>query len=276
MILLSFGFTAALNEGVVRNTFYSSLHSLVIFIVLGIAADDIFVFVDAWRQSAHIKMFKGNDNMRLAYSFRRAARATAITSSTTSVAFLANVFSPIMPIASFGIYAAIIISANYLLIIMIFPPVIIFWERHLSNRNWICMKRDETVSQVEKIDGNPEDEKEEFGKMEMFFSEDWDRHVKKFSIPIVVLFMIWTVISAIFASRLTPLSKEEEFLPADHQLSLITELVEDNYNGGLINLAIDIYWGVKGINKDETNRWDPVYIGEVIWDDEFDLTPIEN
>ena len=56
IILLSFGLTAVINEGIIRNTFYSSLHSLVIFIVLGIAADDIFVFIDAWRQSANIRM----------------------------------------------------------------------------------------------------------------------------------------------------------------------------------------------------------------------------
>lgn len=142
MILLSFGFTAIINQGIIRNHFYSNLHSLVIFIVLGIAADDIFVFIDAWRQSANIPLMAGNDNKRLAYSFRRAARATAITSSTTSVAFLANALNPLMPIASFGIYAAIIISSNYLLIILMFPPVIIFWERNLAKRNWVCMKRE--------------------------------------------------------------------------------------------------------------------------------------
>jgi len=49
MILFSFAVTAIINEGIFRNTYYSSLHTLVIFIVLGIAADDIFVFVDAWR-----------------------------------------------------------------------------------------------------------------------------------------------------------------------------------------------------------------------------------
>ena len=48
-ILLSFGLTAIVNEGIVRNTYFSNLHTLCIFIVLGIAADDIFVFVDGWR-----------------------------------------------------------------------------------------------------------------------------------------------------------------------------------------------------------------------------------
>ena len=58
MIIFSFPITSIINEAIIRNTYYSSLHTLVIFIVLGIAADDIFVFVDAWRQSESIALVK--------------------------------------------------------------------------------------------------------------------------------------------------------------------------------------------------------------------------
>jgi len=34
-------------------------------------------------------------------------------------------------------------------------------------------------------------------------------------------------------------------------------------------MAIDIYWGVKGINKDKVSKWDSIYIGEAIMDDKF-------
>jgi protein dispatched 1 len=69
---------------------------LIIYIVLGIAADDIFVFYDAFQQSAEMDK-KAMDTMekRLTYAFRRAARAMAITSSTTAVAFFANGLSSI-------------------------------------------------------------------------------------------------------------------------------------------------------------------------------------
>lgn len=62
----------------------------------------------------------------------------AVTSSTTSVAFLANSFSPIMPIKAFGIYAAIIIPANYLLVVFIFPPAVIWYENTFEDK--ICCK----------------------------------------------------------------------------------------------------------------------------------------
>jgi len=49
LISFSFGVTHLICMGVARVTYYSGLHSLVIFIVLGIAADNIFVLIDAWR-----------------------------------------------------------------------------------------------------------------------------------------------------------------------------------------------------------------------------------
>lgn len=128
IIILSFPTTIMITEGVLQVTFFSNLHSLVVFIVLGIAADDIFVFVDGWRQSANINLFKHDVKRRMAYSFRRAVRAMAVTSSTTSVAFMANYFSPLMPIKAFGIFAGIIIPVNYLLVVMVFPPATIFFE----------------------------------------------------------------------------------------------------------------------------------------------------
>jgi predicted RND superfamily exporter protein len=134
LIMFSFSVTAIVCEGIFRVTYYADLHSLVIFIVLGIAADDIFVFIDAWRQSAFIEEFKDKKHMRMSYSWKRAVRAMAVTSSTTSVAFLANSFSPIMPIKAFGIYAAIIIPANYLLVVLIFPPAVIWYEDKIEGK----------------------------------------------------------------------------------------------------------------------------------------------
>jgi protein dispatched 1 len=195
MIIFSFPVTAVINEGVIRNTYYSSLHTLVIFIVLGIAADDIFVFVDAWRQSENIKLIRGDIRMRLAYSFRRAARATATTSSTTSVAFLANAFSPIMPIASFGIYAAVIILVNYGIIIMFFPPLMIWYDNCLAERFCPYMKK-YNADKVIKLD---EEDAPKFGKLEQFFGGPWNNMVKTYRYPIVVVFVIWTVVAAIFA-----------------------------------------------------------------------------
>lgn len=98
MIIFSFAITGLIYEVIFRITYMSDLHNIVIFIVLGIAADDIFVFIDAWRQSESITVYRGDFKQRMSYTWRRAFKSTSLTSSTTTVAFLANIFSDQMPI----------------------------------------------------------------------------------------------------------------------------------------------------------------------------------
>ena len=77
----------------------------------------------------------------MAYAFRRAARAMAVTSSTTSVAFMANIFSPIMPIRGFGIYAGIIVPVNYILVVLVLPPATIWYERYIDGCFTNCFNK---------------------------------------------------------------------------------------------------------------------------------------
>ena len=49
MIMASFPVTSLITEGIFKITYYQYLHAMLIFIVLGIASDNVFVFVDAWR-----------------------------------------------------------------------------------------------------------------------------------------------------------------------------------------------------------------------------------
>ena len=65
----------------------------------------------------------------MAYTFKRAFKAILVTSSTTSVAFLANGLSDIVPIRAFGIFAAIIIPVNFVLIILIMPAIQLVHDR---------------------------------------------------------------------------------------------------------------------------------------------------
>jgi len=193
LILFSFSLTAFISQGIFQSTYYGTLHSLIIFIVLGIAADDIFVIVDAWKQSIFVQECEGKVNLRMAYAFRRAARGTAVTSSTTAIAFLANAFSPMMPIKSFGIYAAIIVIVNFFLIILVFPPLLIWYDRKLEGK-WCCCSADKEV-----LPGANQEEPQ-MGKIDKFFGETWNNMVFKLRWVIVAVFFIWTVIAIIFAA----------------------------------------------------------------------------
>ena len=75
--------------------FFTQLHILAVFIILGVGADDIFVFVDGWRQSGRMIVPKTDDAhgrravlvRRMTFTYRRTASAVFNTSFTTATAF---------------------------------------------------------------------------------------------------------------------------------------------------------------------------------------------
>ena len=95
-----------------------------------------------------------------------------ITSLTTSVAFLANFLSSLIPVQTFGIYAAIIVQANFLLAVTYLPLVIILHQRWFGSPQANCS----TLK----------------GHMSMFFGDWWPRNlVFKRRILTVLLFAAW-------------------------------------------------------------------------------------
>lgn len=63
---------------------------------------------------------------------RRAASAISTTQATTAASFLATAFSRIMPIAAFGIWAAIIITLDFVLVITLYPSLLIIHFRYVE------------------------------------------------------------------------------------------------------------------------------------------------
>jgi len=132
MILFSFPITLVLYRDILGITNLSSLHLMVVFVVLGISADNIFVLWDAWRQSNTYPQLKGNLKKRMAYTFRRASKSLLATSSTTAFAFLSNGFSSLMPISAFGYFAFVVIPVNYVLIVLYYPAYLVFYDMYAA------------------------------------------------------------------------------------------------------------------------------------------------
>ena len=182
---------------------------------LGIAADDIFVFIDAWKRSANLsdEVFQGKKTRRMAYAFRSSARAMAITSSTTSVAFFANIFSPLLPIKTFGIFSGVIIPINFFLVVMFMPPAVILYEEYIQDAYLCCCEckslkkltnRDKEVDGEEVMQDDEENEEktssedkdsskkeEKLGMIEKFFDGPLNKFVFKFKKQIVFASIVW-------------------------------------------------------------------------------------
>ena len=70
--------------------------------ICGVGADDIFVFVDAWRQSGVLLPPETTLECRISFAYRRASKAMLITSLTTALAFASNWVNPVLPVCLFG------------------------------------------------------------------------------------------------------------------------------------------------------------------------------
>ena len=130
-ILLSIPFSFAFYKFVLGIPFFSQMHILTIFLVLGVGADDVFVLNDAWKQSfAAFPKKDGEDESellkkRMYYAYKRTASAVFNTSFTTAMAFVSTGISPMMSISTFGWFASVCICINYIFVITWTPTVIL-------------------------------------------------------------------------------------------------------------------------------------------------------
>ena len=264
MILLSFPMSYLLYSGVFQITMNTTLNQLTIFIVLGIAADDIFVFCDAWRQSEYYPFMATNPHRRMAYAFKRSFRAIAVTSSTTAVAFLANALSEVRPIKAFGIYAAIIVPMNFFIVIFLMPSIQIVhdnWFKERCNYRKICcfcckksnskkgmpvrtfssesnnsgsarkMKEDsdqnstEGPTRVNQVAPAANAKTQPKSLMTKFFGGVFNQFIYKARYVLIALLLSMGIAAAVIGSRIGPLTEQEDYLPPTHELNVLIDII---------------------------------------------------
>ena len=104
-VLVSFPTTWAIYYLIFQIKYMGFLNFIALFVIMGIGADDIFVFTDAWKQSRlEPKEISGSVLTRLQWTYKRAAGAMLVTSITDACAFYANCISDITVIRIFGAF----------------------------------------------------------------------------------------------------------------------------------------------------------------------------
>eukprot|EP01084_Bolivina_argentea_P075528 136921_1 len=156
-ILMSFPCAFFVYRVIFQVPIFDVLSTLVVFVLLGVGADDVFVFTDAWTQSnlfVHNEETKietttnccGCDNgdekrniKRMSFTYRRAAIAMLVTQITTFFAFLATALSILVNMSAFGIWAACVIMMNYFLVITLYPAVLILHHKYIKKYEDKCL-----------------------------------------------------------------------------------------------------------------------------------------
>ncbi|XP_020897275.2 protein dispatched homolog 1 isoform X2 [Exaiptasia diaphana] len=114
--------------------FFPFFNLLTVIFIVGIGADDAFVYYDIFRKT---KSDNPKDNLLTltVKSLKHAAISMFVTSFTTSAAFFANMSSHITAIKTFGIFAGISILTTFLLMITWFPINVMLHERWIQRQN---------------------------------------------------------------------------------------------------------------------------------------------
>ena len=133
-IILAFPIALFIYLVVFRIKYFANIHIVIIFLILGIAADDFFIFLNTWEQSEAIPMFENDLVARISYVYRKASKAMLVTTITTIFAFLATGISGALPISTFGFFAATLIGMNYLLVISYYPACVILREKFCKKK----------------------------------------------------------------------------------------------------------------------------------------------
>eukprot|EP00803_Ostreobium_quekettii_P001213 evm.model.scf_206EXC.9 EVM.evm.TU.scf_206EXC.9 scf_206EXC:105101-116496(-) len=115
-----------------------------LFIILGIGIDDVFVLYDTYTSSLP-SYWNVHATVRLSHAYRKAGAAMAVTSFTSAIAFAANVISPIPAVQLFGIFLAIMVAANYYLVMTWLPACIAFYEKYVLGPRARCADNGNTM-----------------------------------------------------------------------------------------------------------------------------------
>jgi len=124
---------------VFRISFFPFLNVLTLIFLVGIGADDAFVYMGAWNEAMKSMPHDNNNSKEEAlvrwtvYSLKHAVSAMFVTSFTTAAAFYASASSKIIAIRCFGIFAGTSILMNYLMMIVWFPVAVVISYKYFSS-----------------------------------------------------------------------------------------------------------------------------------------------
>jgi PERQ amino acid-rich with GYF domain-containing protein len=129
-IIISFPATYFIYRVILQVEYVGLLNAISLFLITGVGVDDVFVFYDVFCQvDSELSLER-----RLSLTYKKASKATFVTSITTAAAFVTNITSQIPALRLFGLFMAMIVALNWLLVISVFPAVLAVWDIYLRNK----------------------------------------------------------------------------------------------------------------------------------------------
>ena len=263
--------------------YFAFLNALSIFIVAAIGADDIFIFMDAYKQSkyrdpAHLTSLE----TRMTWVYRRTGQAMAITSATTCAAFLCTLITPLVAIQSFGIFAAFVIIIDYALVMTLFCTAVVIYHNRFEDRGCCgccctnCRRSDPTPTEQAREalqSGEAEghvDRVSDFFRIKVagFIQVPWHRAV------LAVVFLSWLGIALWQTSQIEAVKEAEQFLDEDHPLQKSITILNNEFPVAEDETSLKVYyaWGLGEVDRSGVSLlFDPENYGKPVFLESFDF-----
>ncbi|XP_065065551.1 protein dispatched homolog 1-like [Rhopilema esculentum] len=309
------GFSAVVFAVILSYWLYSVVFGLVFFpflnimtaiFVVGIGADDIFVYVLAWRhaQQQYSKHHPGVDTITKCteYALEHATAAMFVTSFTTATAFYAGLSSSITALQCFSIFAGTSILTNYLLMITWLPAVIIAQERFFAPytcRSPVVRKQihpGTSALSLKELENKSSRRRPCFSLntsailvrlkelSDVIFQQWIAKVVVKLRYCWVVIFFIlalFGMLSLTFYPKLSlPTTQEMPLFIEDHKIERYGSVIkkklkiEEISSTDGLRFPIIFVWGVRSV--DNGYFLNPDSTGTTEWNHAFDITPPES
>lgn len=291
-IILSMPVAALIYKGLTID-FFDFVHVLVVYLVLGIGADDIFVMVDAFRHVSEqvaplLSPGRYSDEVLkdiIRRTWVRTAGAIFNTSFTTAMAFMSCSGSKAMPMRTLGWYAAICILLNYVFTITLTPAFLVIWHQRVEGTR-CCIAELFSLRPLGEI-GQPGTESKAAHRncievaLDRFYIRAMNWKVGQVRpVPCAVGFGLLAVAiqGAYFTSQLTPPRSAEVWFPDTHMMTGFSAFMADKYyQPDYKDYAIvEVVFGIKDFDISDIDIYNPGGPGgKVIFDGAFDLSTEE-
>lgn len=221
--LITVGMAAGLSFGISAHIGYkfTSLHSILPFILLGLGVDNCFVIANAFDQTN----LQDSVPKRMADALSHAGVSITVTSLTDFVAFGLGAITELPALASFCVFASFGIFGLYIMQITWFAASTVIDARRQENARLDCLCCFKSSKQRVS-------DKVEQGYVSKFLGKVYGPFLMKTSvrIAVVIVFLAFLGVGIFGFTQLTVESSERSFLP-DGSYVLDTLLVQDRYFG---------------------------------------------
>lgn len=235
-----------------RIPYFAILHCFVVFLVLGISADDVFVLTDSWIMS--------EDD-----SWLESIHSIALTSFTTALAFATVGFASIMPMSTAGIWSSILMTIQFLLVAVAYPCALTIWVRY------ICRKRHNRTS---ALITHAEYRQAWF---ENLVGKLWDLYITTIMrgrILISFIAFVFTGTFVYFSFQIKMADRPEALFPSSHPITVAMDTYRTHF-GTLQSeedIEVSLTWGLSSIERNSTLYYNRHMAGQMRLNEKFDLS----